>query len=96
MARPKTNSEIGWTFRYWPDDFEPPVNTPIYILVEQDQVDPEQYPFVRKAVMIKSNDPVIEGRLRWEWKLIDFDPETEEEILHQYYTVIGWRLTEEE
>jgi len=70
----------------------PEFNKPVYILVEHDVLDEvnkdSNYPFVRKACLdqTQSTDYII-----LIWKLSDFDPETEEEILQQCYTVIAWR-----
>ena len=78
------------TWQFDPDVI-PDLNRPLFILVENDVVsdpgfpeDPEDIPFTRSAMLVP-------GELTLRWKLLDFDPETEEEYLHGYFSVVAWR-----
>ncbi len=67
----------------------PEPDRPVWILVEHDvvhDVDVEA-PFVRKAVARFKAGGIPE----WTWHLLDFDPDTEEEVLQQVFTVVAWR-----
>ena len=79
------NSFIPWTLK---STAFPEPGKPVYILYEEDVVDPEVHPTVRRAVL-EERSPFAGQSLYW--RLLDFDPETEEEILQQYFTVIAWR-----
>lgn len=61
----------------------PNKNAPVYILVEESACR-DNVPFLAKAILVKT-DPT------WCWKLLEFDPEEEEEILQQHYSVVAWR-----
>jgi hypothetical protein len=70
----------------------PENDVPVIILVEHDVVyhSDEEFPFTRKAMLIDvSKDKPYCGNIAW--KLLDYDPETEEEILRQCFTVVAWR-----
>lgn len=70
----------------------PKFDTPVFILVESDVIEDgiiEYYPFVRPAMLIKgSEDPTFSIN---RWKILDYDPEQEEEYLQQAFTVVAWR-----
>lgn len=68
----------------------PEFNKPVCILIEPDVIfdTEEDYPIVRKATLIQEKTANYTISL---WKLLDYDPETEEEILQQNKTVVAWR-----
>lgn len=68
----------------------PEFNKSLCILIEPDVIydTQEDYPIVRKATLIQEKTANYTISL---WKLLDYDPETEEEILQQNKTVIAWR-----
>lgn len=79
MREYELNSEVKWTLTTggWPE-----VDRPVFILIEEDTCDPRQYPGILKVVLQSDR------RMR----LVDFDPETQEEFLNQnVYGVIAWR-----
>jgi len=68
----------------------PEFNVPLFILIEHDVIEDDvlvNQPFVRYASLHRYDR---EPRILY-WKLLDFDPENEEEILQQYFSVIAWR-----
>ena len=68
----------------------PEPGKPVWILIEHDVVHDEdvEAPFTRKA---ETRIEDFAGRPFISWHLLDFDPETEDEILHQDMTVVAWR-----
>jgi hypothetical protein len=75
----------------------PEFNKPCIILIEHDVIhDPEEeFPFVRKAILIEVSAFPAKGTMS-AWQLMDYDPETEEEILQQCFTVVAWRYWEKD
>lgn len=76
----------SWKFSRgeYPED-----GVPVFILIEHDVVHDvdREAPFVRKASLhTYDREPKIKY-----WKLEDFDPEEEEEILQQCFSVVAWR-----
>lgn len=91
-----------WQLRIGPNTGDPEFNRVCYILVEHDviyeEIDDqfENYPFIRRAIYIKGEyDLDNQGRplkLPNRWKLLDYDPEEEEEYLRSNnFTVVAWR-----
>jgi len=80
----------------WLGPTEPPaLNVPLFILVEHDTIDDQNVllnqPFVRLASLHRYDpDPRTPG-VAYYWKLLDYDPEEEEEILRQNFSVVSWR-----
>jgi hypothetical protein len=84
----------SWKFSIFTEADLPKHNVPVFILVESDVIDEtdnfnvEYMPFVRPAMLVKFTDqPFTISR----WKILDFDPEEEEEYLQQAFTVVAWR-----
>jgi hypothetical protein len=71
----------------WPDH-----DVPLFVLIEHDVVHnlSEQVPFARMATLHRYE---TEPKILY-WRLRDYDPEAEEEILQQYYSVVAWRYVE--
>lgn len=68
----------------------PQLDVPLFILIEHDVIEEDilaNQPFVRHASLHRYDR---EPRILY-WKLLDFDPENEEEILQQCFSVIAWR-----
>lgn len=68
----------------------PELDVPLFILIEHDVIEEDilaNQPFVRHASLHRYDR---EPRILY-WKLLDFDPENEEEILQQCFSVITWR-----
>jgi len=93
----KLNSEMKWTL-WTSDKNEPPINTPIWMLCEEDTCDPAQYPSVFKVIIEEFDDPqgwsnrAKETGKGWKFRLLDFDPEDEDEFLSpNIWTFIAWR-----
>ena len=80
-------------WRQWhvPSPETPDLDVPLFVLIEHDVIDEHDVlanqPFVRHASLHRYDR---EPRILY-WKLLDFDSETEEEILQQCYSVIAWR-----
>lgn len=64
----------------------PSFDVPVYVLIENDVLygEPDDAPFIRYATLISDS-------LQYQWKLLDYSPLEEEEILQQCYTVVAWR-----
>ena len=78
-------------------DEQPKPGTPVFILVEPDVILAvnEDMPFVRMASRhVWGTEQNLKPSYFY-WKLLDFDPETEEEILQQCFSVIAWRYVEQ-
>lgn len=75
-------------------DCTPDLGVPLFVLIEYDVVAEQDVlanqPFVRYASLHRYDR---EPRILY-WKLLDFDPETEEEILQQCFSVIAWRYAQ--
>lgn len=94
MLNPYKNS---WVFINNNDDF-PELNKPVHILVEPDVIfnSDKDCPFVRRAYLIcehfinAATGEAIAGTLLI-WKLLDHDPELEDDYIRQDETVVAWR-----
>jgi hypothetical protein len=81
MRKYKLNSEMPWVLTHVESY---PTNIPFIGLVEQDTCDPTIYPSV--MFFIKEGP----GKIR----LLDFDPELQEEYLqYNSHEIVAWRLT---
>lgn len=86
----KLNSEMPWTLMYdgvvlgkrfdMPEPYRP-----FIALVEKDTCDPTAYPCLLLLVFEPDAPP---GQ---RYRLLDFDPEIQEEFLLQYLTIRAWR-----
>ncbi|MCK9531855.1 MAG: hypothetical protein M0R77_15030 [Gammaproteobacteria bacterium] len=93
----KVNSEMTWCL--WLDEHsEPPLNTPIWMLCEEDTCDPTLYPSIFRVMIHEYDDTSgmtlrsIEKGKMWKFRLLDFDPEHEDEFLNpNMWTFIAWR-----
>lgn len=77
------NSNIHWHNTY---DELPPQHHLVVALIESDSNDATHYPMVRYV----KRCPIV-GREEFTWKLVDYNPITEEETLQQSFTVMMWR-----
>lgn len=59
----------------------------VYVLVEANNEDINDYPFVREAMLIQNN---IDTFPKYLWKALDTVPE-EEPIIPPYFKVVAWR-----
>jgi hypothetical protein len=75
------NSEVSWNFT------DPlPSHIPVWVLLEEETSDPDLYPTVAKVIHDNEGEP---GR---KTRLLDFDPETQEEYLQwNRYSLKAWR-----
>lgn len=67
-------------------DITPMFERPVFALVDSnvDYEDPQLAVLKLVNLSSQSNPPIA-------WHLVDFDPEEQEELLRQHYTVIAWR-----
>jgi hypothetical protein len=88
MLNPYLNDWVLRTSGLFPEE-----NVPVIILVEHDVIydADEEFPFTRKAELIKTKIVSTLDDTVLAWKLLDYDPETEDELLQQCFTVIAWR-----
>lgn len=71
----------------------PQFGKPVIALIENDC---DNDAFVAKLIAVKGNGlSGVEGEPFLIWKIIDFDPETQEETLQQSYTVVAWKYVED-
>lgn len=83
----------------WVDDeSDPPLETPIWMLCEEDTCNPTQYPAMFRVMIHETEDPFGYTSLTrtpgiiWKYRLLDFDPEREDEYLSpNMWTFIAWR-----
>lgn len=93
----KLNADMPWTM--WNSDNEnPPLDTPIWMLCEEDTCNPTQYPAIFRVIIHEVEDKSgmslrsIEKGTRWKFRLLDFDPDKEDEYLSpNMWTFIAWR-----
>lgn len=79
----KLNSQMRWTLR---SVEEMPANTPIWVIAEEETCDPTQIPSVFRVI----HNP--DGEFGYKTKLLDFDPEDQDEILSpNRWEIIAWR-----
>jgi hypothetical protein len=80
----------NWVFRNAPNFEFPEPGREVVMLVEHDVVydKNENFPFIEFGEVLVTELP--DGK-RYSWKLTKYDPETQEEILQQCYTVMAWR-----
>ena len=88
---------MPWTM-WLGEESNPPINTPVWMLCEEDTCDPTQYPAIFK-VFIEEYEDSEGGTERskktgkgWKFKLLDYDPEYEDEYLSpNVWKFIAWR-----
>ncbi len=81
MREYKLNSEMPWEF----GDPAPEVGRAIWALIEEDTCDPTQSPGILRLIAEENGE-------YYKYRLLDFDPERQEEYLNSnYINIVAWR-----
>lgn len=83
------NSQLPWTLIESKNDL-PPIGEVVIALIEIDSVLQDMYPMVR-MVRLENTGLSEDVGPTIQWALVDYDIDTEEPYLQQYWTVRAWR-----